>query len=39
MVKARSLEASEIQANGMEQKLPSEEVHRISHKQQPASDF
>ena len=34
MAKARSLEASEIQASGMEKNLPSEEVNRISQKQQ-----
>ena len=34
MAKARSLEVSEIQASGMERKLPSEEINQISQKQQ-----
>ena len=34
LAKARSLEASETQATGIEKNLPSEEVNRLSHKPQ-----
>ena len=34
IAKARSLEASEVQASGMEKNLPSEGVNRVVHKQQ-----
>ena len=34
LAKARSLEASETQATGIEKNLPSEEVNRLSHKRQ-----
>ena len=38
MAKARSLEASEMQANEMEKKFPSEEVNHVSHKQQSKAE-
>ena len=34
LAKARSLEASEIQATGIEKNLPSEEVNQLLHNQQ-----
>ena len=34
MVKARSLEASKMEASGMERKLPTEEANLVAQKQQ-----
>ena len=38
MAKARSLEASEMEASGMEKRLPTEEANLVSQTQQPKAD-